>query len=276
MIAPVDCIKDFKILGHLYWATKLFLRIITSFTNPKSKKIIAVPADAYPDIKIYQAYYNPKTQKHLDPQFIPFESKSCTKYFADQVILDIYDSGFMNNAHYFGVVSWRIWEKIICREDIRAFIAATAHENYDFYYFSGRILKTKKTRLWQQANFWHRSDLTTYTEKMIRELGFDCTLTDLQTVPGYYSYQICRTPLYRDYVENFLKPIKSKMDDLSDIQLQQWVNQDANYARYGDTVQVEELRKITGYPFYTKHAFITERLFPTYATLKGWRGKAID
>jgi hypothetical protein len=150
------------------------------------------------------------------------------------------------------------------------------NKSHDFYYFTRRLPGLKQTQIWQQGNFLHRTDLTSRTQDMISKLGWKIDLCNLDMVPSYYSYHICRTSLYRDYVENFLKPMMAMMDDKHDVSLQTWLNEDAHYTSYTGSVDVERLRKISGFPYYTKHAFISERLFPTYAALKGWTGKDIS
>ena len=243
---------DFKGLGHIYWAIKRVIRYGYKLTATRFN--IQNAADD-PSIKIYQIYYDPKTQQRLDPQFTPYKNNQCTKYFADSVIVNLHHDNHMRDCEYFGVVSWRIWEKLFNREDIRGFIREQEPHHYDFFYFSGRILKPERSKLWRQGNFLHRTDLTSYTQKLMSELGFDCDLLNLEVAPSYFSYHICRTDLYCEYVEKFLIPMMEKMEDSYRHDLQDWLNQDAHYSRYGDTVEAERLRQITGHPFLYQACF---------------------
>ena len=267
--------KIIKYLGYVYWLLRGTMMRVYAILDTRAGRNSADPAEAHPDIKIYQIYYDKRSEAHLDPQFTPFHNTHTTKYFAEQAIMNVYDSGAMKDCDYFGVVSWRVKQKIIHWGDLRARIYAD-NKAHDFYYIKHSIAGFKN-QVWRQGSFAHRIDLTSYTEKLIAELGYkDVDLMNMQLVPSYYGYQICRTELYRDFMENFLKPIITKMEDKSRADLQDWLNQDANYTSYGGAVDAERLRKVTGFPYYTKHAFITERLFPTYAALKGWTGKEIS
>ncbi len=264
----------FKVFGRSYGFARrmkswffFYVDFLTGCSNIE-------PANIHPDIKIYQIYYNEGSQLQLDRQFTPYLNTHCTKYFSDQVAIELYDAGLMDECDYFGIVSWRLWQKIR-RGDIRAQIYAD-NKAHDFYYFTRRLPGIKQKQLWQQANFLHSTDLTSYIQMLLSELGFNVDLLKMDLVPAYFSYQICKTMLYQDYIETLLKPMIALMEDTSRPDLQAWLNQDANYERYGNALTKERLREITGFPYYTKHTFITERLFATYAALKGWKGKVIS
>jgi hypothetical protein len=261
--------------------------------------------------QIYQVFYNDNTRKSLDSQFIPYENLKCSKYFESKVIVDLYEQGKMQNCDYFGVVSWRIWQKVSKVCSLEEFILSDG-KAHDFYY-ANWWWRTNNS-IWKQTETWVGTDLTTWPRRLMVELGYEIDFEKLNILPSFYNYQICRTELYKEYVERLLLPIMRMMDDPSREELQVWLNEPVNYSRSPSVtgmkgrilkkllsplatkdrdrflmvlskvlgrfqttnpnlVSSNSLQSITGRPYYTRHSFVMEALFPTYAALRGWSGK---
>lgn len=265
-------------------------------------------------VKVFQVFYDAESRRELDPQFIPYENTNCSKYFENQVISDLFDQGKMADSEYFGVVSWRIWQKVKKIASLEDFICHD-EKPHDFYYANWWFGTTNNT--WKQTEKWVGTDLTTWPTRLMEELGYRVDLSKLDIAPSFYNYQICRTDLYQEYVSKFLKPIMSMMEDPGHKELQAWLYEPVNYSRSPSVTGMNgqilkallaplsvplrdsalrmmrqllgsfqttnpnlvtntRLESITGRPHYTRHSFVLEGLFPTYAAIRGWSGKAFS
>jgi len=256
-------------------------------------------------------FYDDASKSKLDPQFIPYQNEICSKYFESRVIVDLHDQGEMENCEYFGVVSWRIWQKVEKISSIEQFILKDG-KSQDFYYANWWWGTSRS--VWNQTENWVGTDLTSWSKKLFSELGFNIDLEQLRVLPSFYNYQICRSNLYREYVVNLLKPVIAMMEDLNRQELQAWLYEPVSYSRSPcvtgtrgrmlrgllsflptkerdqillllnkflgrfpitnpNLLTTDKLKSITGRPYYTRHSFVMEALFPTYAAFRGWSGK---
>lgn len=219
------------------------------------------------DIKLFQVYYDEETKKELDPQCTPYFNQKCNKYFENQVIVDIYDAGLMSDCRFFGILSWRAKHKIGKLPDIREII--NSNSKYDYYYFALNVAHP-----WREINEIS-GDHTTFTELILEKMGWKANLTTMKMHSVFFNYQICKTELYREYVATFLKPFMQLLETSDIKELQEWLLENCRYIRPLKPLSEEKLIEICGVPYYPKNTFITERLFATYASLKGWRGKTM-
>lgn len=56
-------------------------------------------------ISVHQIYFSQETQKHLEPEFIPYLNERKDGYFENTVIKDIYEQNIQ--ADYIGISSWK-------------------------------------------------------------------------------------------------------------------------------------------------------------------------
>lgn len=263
---------------------------------------------------IYQVVYDEKSQESLDPQFIMYKNSNCTKYFENQVIVDLYEQGKMSDCEFFGVVSWRIWQKVRKIPSVEQFITH-GDKLYDFYYASWWWGTTNS--VWKQNETWLGIDLTSWPKQIFNELNYKIEFDKINILPSFYNYQICRTELYREYVKNVLIPFMHIMEDKSRSELQSWLFEPVPYVRAPavtgangrvlkallsllpqgnrdkflktlnrflghikltnpNKVSSKHLKFMTGKDYYTRHSFVMEALFPTYAAVRGWSGKAFS
>jgi len=257
--------------------------------------------------KIFQIYYDDKTKQHLDPQFTPLLNTKCSKYFADEVIARLFDEKAFAGTDYAGVLSWRMKQKApYWIPDFKKFIDRD-RSRHDFYFFAasdeilegnlsfqsrlrGRVLTSLRnlrlnygvpgagyfTRYPEKSillsGMHHGMAFLFQLERIVQALGYNVRLNELVIRGVHYSSQVCKTELYQEYVDKMLKPAMAYMDDPKNADLQKWLNEPDPYVRTADPLSGEALKVITGRPHYTKHVFITERLFPIYAGIRGWRG----
>ncbi len=256
-----------------------------------------------------------QTERALDPQFTPYKNIRCTKYFESQIIVDLNDAGTMSGSQYFGVVSWKFHQKVRQPCNIRQVITddRTAH---DFYYmarddaekniwqqaeakYRGGIDFTSYTQqLLKELHFdAHLHTLKTvpsYCNYQIckTELYQDYIVNCLKPMIGFMEddsradlqrwlnedslYKSSRVNINSPWVRfghTMLKPLGGYRRAYVENRLHRAI---VLLRANGDASSKSRLMEFTGFPYYTKHAFIAERLFPTYAAIKGWKGKRFD
>jgi hypothetical protein len=65
-------------------------------------------------MKVYQIHFNEESKNRVHPPYIPYDnSQTCTLYFENDVILDVWRNkrSEWENEDYVGVLSWRFFEK---------------------------------------------------------------------------------------------------------------------------------------------------------------------
>lgn len=221
------------------------------------------------DIKLFQVYYDEETKKELDPQCTPYFNQKCNKYFENQVIVDIFDAGLMNNSKYFGILSWRVKDKIHTGKLPNMQQVINFNSKCDYYYIAQFVVHP-----WKQINEAY-GDHTSFTELILEKMGWKINLLELKMQSILFNYQICRTELYREYITTFLKPFMQLLESNEIKGLQEWLLKGSHYTRPNKPLSHERLIEICGVPYYPKNTFICERLFATFAALKKWRGKTL-
>src|SRR5207237_34571 len=90
------------------------------------------------------------------------------------------------------------------------------------------------------------------------------TPVDYNNVPVFFcNYWMIRTNWMIKYV-NFAVKYMEKLDDVNDLYLQKLLYANANYE---GRLPAERLIQISGFPYYTHHCFVMERLPSIFAWL---------
>lgn len=200
------------------------------------------------DYNIHQIYYDERTKKGLNDAFTPYYNPNCSDIFENQVIIDLIDKGEHKKAKYFGVVSWKFKIKTMHDGSILKEIKGVE----DVYSFFSK---------WNNRNFlnlmeeWHKGSVEAL-KVCLQEAGLP--VIDRVNDVNLYNFQIAKSEIYEDYVNEWLKPIV--------------------YAMYNSSRAKEALSKVktTGkYQKYPPHPFILERLFSLYCIYNKIRIKQI-
>jgi len=217
------------------------------------------------EVRIFQAYFDKSSGASLDRDSIPYYNPTCGKFFESQIICDLFSQCMHAGSAYFGLVSWRIKSKLNGTPDYRRTIEAD-HFEHDFYV----PVTAAGMEVWQVAVCLHGETILRVARDLIRILGF--ALPDLCHLGGIQptcNYQVCRTDLYQEFVEKMLKPAIEIMQDSRNPEFQAILHQDSLYR---GSMSPARLTEIFGVSHYGLHPFLCERLFPTYAAIKKWRG----
>lgn len=216
-----------------------------------------------PKIVIYQTYYNDTSKARLDGRFKSYYNENCDKYMESSIIQNLASNNLIK-GDYFGVVSSKISFKID-RWDYTNLIKEIKKSKYDFYYVGGGA---NHENVWLQANRVHKTDFAKWANFIFKEIGFDIDVLKLNTPLSFCNYHIAKSDLYLEWVNSCLNPCIDVMNNPSNKGLQNWLNNNSTYSG----IRPKECLKIFGRPYYTRHPFIAERLFPTYAAYKQWSG----
>jgi hypothetical protein len=110
----------------------------------------------------------------------------------------------------------------------------------------------------------HKGFMRIWT-RLIHLLGYGDVRKYPEPIEFYRNYWIMRKELFLKYSEVVKRAMELMEED--DV-LREWANEDSSYVGNNST---EVLLEVSGYPYYTFHSFIIERLVCFFATVEGAR-----
>lgn len=213
---------------------------------------------------IYQVYYDRGSSRRLHPYFTPFFNERATPFLESSVIAQLLREGVHRRADYFGVVSWRIADKIPMAP--RLWFERMTADDYsaDAYSFFGRL---GAGRVWPRAERKHPGIMRA-AAVLFSRLGLDLDLRVLTAPLVYQNHVICRSDVYEQFGRDLLMPALDAMAHSDDALLQTLLGVNAQYGAARS---------------FTLHPFVAERLFSTWLALTPavrlrhiWRGRFVD
>lgn len=222
----------------------------------------------FTQIVIYQTYYDDLSKSRLDPKFLHYYNEICDKYMEGSIISKMSD---LVSGDYFGVVGTKISRKAL-KWDREFFLKEIQDSQYDFYYTGLNISEN----IWLHASrIHHDRNLIKWVNFIFEKIGFkNLNVVNLKTHSSFCNYHVCRSKLYKEWIDLCLIPFIKIMENNEYVELQKWLEGNAFYNGTGEPgLSSEKCLNIFGKPYYTKHPFIIERLFPTYAAYHNWTGK---
>jgi hypothetical protein len=224
---------------------------------------------------VHQCFYDDRSRDKLDPGFIPYFNHRISRFFENDVIVDLIGTEKHRRWDYFGVFSWRFAEKIPLRSEIIFDLMNEDGYGSDVYsFFEGTHsgLGPIGHNTWTVGECSHPG-LIKAGEVLLNRLGVHVDLRQLPTPVIYQNHFVCRSPLYERYVREFLEPAIRRMSDSNDHEIQDLIGRDAQYVTRSDTsVRVTE---VFGRPYFSLEPFICERLFSTWAALQSLKVRHI-
>lgn len=228
-------------------------------------------------VAIHQVHYDEGSRARLDPLFTPYRNTQPTPFLESSVIVDLIARGAHARADYFGVVSWRVRDKIPLPS--REWFERMRADGFrsDAYSFFGRL---GSGRVWLRAERKHPGILRA-AAVLFSRLGLDLDPRDVTAPLVYQNHVICRSAVYEHYQRSLLTPALDAMSDASDGMLRALLGTDARYGT--DRVPPAQLHAVFGHGHYTLHPFVAERLFSTWLALHPevrlrhiWRGRFVE
>jgi hypothetical protein len=223
------------------------------------------------EARIFVNYPDDAPRPYVEPGVIGRRAGPLTPFFEGEAFRDIYRHDLHLGCDYIGVLSWRCQAKTGLSPWLIQW--AIEHDPEEPDYFCADPAP-------QAANVWWKGTGDKSTAEIMEALarailavagwGDQPQLADLPTPPIYYNFWAAKPAVFGDFCRTMLLPCMAAMAD---------PQQPFRAALFGDShycgkLTAAQLEQRLGVPWYPYHPFIVERLFPTYAALKGLRGAA--
>lgn len=224
-------------------------------------------------LKGIQVYYRHEQENKLHPRLIPYFNPTIySPCLENHVISELILQDEHKDCDYFGVFSWK-FEKKHARSLTRLMEEVeNDKDNADVYSFFS--LHTKPN-LWIVAEKWHKG-ITEVSKEIFVKAGMEEVAMELETIKMPSIYQnafFTRPEIYETYVKEWLVPVMKVMMDRQDKDIQDKLNIDTGYKSES---RKEHLKQTFGFPYYTLHPFICERLFSTFLSYTNYKVKHLS
>lgn len=160
------------------------------------------------------------------------------------------------DTEYLGVFSWKFPTKTgFSKNILYKSLNHYKYKEYDILNISKSYWKDTKEYLY--FSYKYHPKLEELIKKLLIHLDKDIYPDDQHYV--YSNFFLMKTDLWKDYIENWIKPAIEFMDN------------DPEYfedAKYITGLSSEKLKELTGLDYYTYHTFVLERLILFYVTNK--------
>lgn len=218
-------------------------------------------------LKVYQIYFNESQQ--LEPEYIPYKNENCTVFFENSVIVDLINEGANLNSAYFGVVSYKLREKIgSVMKERWANIPNIA--NHSVKEFTPDLFETELSKHLPDVMSFQRHlphdpisvaerfhpGFTKHFKTIMNEIGYDWNPTHFENV-FYCNFFVAKSDIYDRYVKDMLKPAMEVMKSRVSV---------FENSHYPERLP-DNLRQKFGISHYPFHPFLCERMFSYFAHL---------
>lgn len=220
-------------------------------------------------MKVFQIYFQESQKESLDPLFTPYFNEGCTPFFESSVIRSLIELGAHKGHEYFGVVSYKLTQKIghmrtnwrnhphIADKSVREF---TVERYKELLYLKKPDAMSFQCHAPHDtvtiANNFHPNFII-YWKKIMDAIGFAWEPVIIQDV-FYCNYFCAKSELYERFVKEMLAPA---MDFMEKQMPELWT--DSKYPK-ALPQNLSEAWKINHFPY---HAFLCERMFSYWAHL---------
>lgn len=217
-------------------------------------------------LKVHQIYFDPAQATLLEPEYIPYYNPDCTVYFENSVIETLINCGAHVGCDYFGVVSYKLREKIgaVMKERWTNIPTIANHSLKEFTpaLFESELLSHRPDVMSFQRHMPHdpitfadrfHPNFSNYFQQIMNEIGFDWKPTHLKNVV-YCNFFVAKSEIYKRYVSEMLIPAMNVMRKM------EWLYNNSHYPNK----MPENLAKQWGIDYYPYHPFMCERMFSWY------------
>jgi hypothetical protein len=213
-------------------------------------------------------YYREAQKAAIEPGVIPHFNETCTRYFEVSIQRRMHADESYKAFDYFSIVSWKLSEKTGVTPGQLKRSIETDEESPDYYWVRLKGMPMRGN-VWAQGDGSHPGLIQT-AKKVLAVADIDPSIIDLET-DAVFCQNFAATPeVFDQFMRGCMNPV---MDAMERPELEPLLMKPGNYSSSG--VGPEQLTAIFGVPHYTMHPFIIERLFPSYAASRGWRGKMV-
>ena len=190
-------------------------------------------------LRVFQIFYGQEQILHLDKGFVPYYNACNTNLFENQVIKSIYLNRQYTGADYVGATSWRVKEKTgLTSEKIKGFMEANKADIYLYGNMRGYPFISDALRR-NRHNYTGEIIARAYANNVFKRKN-----PQLNWVPVFCNYWICRPGIFEKYCHEYLLP------------MEQFIAED--YRSGSLLAQGYQAHRDTQYP---RHPFVYEFLF---------------
>lgn len=198
--------------------------------------------------------------------WFPFFNERTTEFFESEVIRFLIESGKHKDSDYFGVVSYKLKQKLAyINENWKNHpnIANTSVSEFTPEQFERELYKGKPDAMSFQrhmphdpisvANSFH-PNFSRYFTEIMEKIGYKWSPVRIENI-FYCNYFVAKKDLYQRYVDEMLAPGMDVMKKMPEL----WGN-----SRYPRPLP-DNLKDQFCIPHWPYHAFICERMFSYFA-----------
>lgn len=217
-------------------------------------------------MRVFQIYFDVDHKSRLEPEFFPYFNADCNEFMENKVIRDLVLNGHHLGSEYFGVVAYKIREKLgftkenwrnnknIVNTSTQEFtVAEFVHQLYDVQPDAMSFQRHKRHDVVSVAQGFHPGFMNIWAEVM-RRCGYRWMPKDYENV-FYCNYFVAKEHIYERYVREMLVPVMTEL---------LLIPEAFGVCNYPEALPSHLARKFER-NHYTFHAFICERLFTYFA-----------
>jgi hypothetical protein len=220
------------------------------------------------EARIIVSFYDERGYSAIEPGIIPHFNSKCTRYFEGTVQQIAHQHRCHVKCDYFGILSWRTWEKTGHSPSQIKHAIELDCDTPDYYWVKLHGMPSKLNP-WKQGESCHPG-LFEAAEKVVFAAGLDSDFLNREANAVFCHYFILKPACFDVFMEEAMNPCIQVMNDpLFDSLLVRQTPYE------GSRLANDKLVQIFGVPYFTMHPFIVERLFPSFAAARAWRGKKI-
>lgn len=221
-------------------------------------------------LKVYQIYFKEEQLPLCD--YIPYHNKNCTVFFENSVIKELVENKEHVDYEYFGVVSYKLREKIgIMKNDWKGIrnISNTSTVQFTPESFQKELFDNMPDVMSFQRHVGHdpitfgeqyHPGLIKYFREIMSKIGYDWSPTHFDNI-FYCNYFVAKGSIYEKYVKEMLIPAMEVMSKMPELM--------AN--SYYPRPLPDHLKLSFGVNHYPFHAFICERMFSYFAWIHNYK-----
>jgi hypothetical protein len=182
-------------------------------------------------ISAKQIYFKQDQEKFLSSSCTPFFNNSQSPFLEYEVIINSYKSKEFELYDYFGIISWRFFEKTLMMPET-FFSYVIDNPGYEVYFINPfpeqAILYNN---VWEQGAISHSLELKNVMNKILKEVGYNFQVEDVNLQPEkilYCNYWFGNPIFWEKYIQ-FTQPIYNFIQYNKNSELVNFVNKRARY-----------------------------------------------
>jgi len=227
-------------------------------------------------LRVYQIYFDwsqLQTIQREFPEYTPYFNSDCTVFFESDVIRKLVEGGKHLGCDYFGVVSYKLKEKLgyTMKEKWAKIPNIANHSTEEFTpeKFEFELKKHLPDIMSFQRHMPHdpikqadrfHPNFSSFWNYIMNRIGYNWEPTHFQDV-FYCNYFVAKPDIYEKFVKEMLAPAMDVMKEMPELM------ENSGYPHKLPPA-LRETFKINHYPY---HAFICERMFSYWVHLHNYK-----